>query len=59
MDENINSLLELQNIIYDYDELLEKACGYGIYSDSDYEMMDFLKNRGNELIRHLMVYSRF
>lgn len=59
MDDTINRLLELQNIIYDYDELLGKACGYGIYSDSDYEMMDFLKNRGNELIRQLMVYSRF
>ena len=40
-----DKLLELQNIIYDYNELLEKACGFGIFSDSDYEMIDFLKKK--------------
>lgn len=50
-----NKLLEIQDIIYDYDELLEKACNYGIYSDSDYDKMDFLRNRAIELTGQLMI----
>lgn len=55
MDEIRNKLLEIHSIIYDYDELLEKACGYGIYSDNDYDKMDYLRNRAIELIEQLLV----
>ena len=55
MDEIRKKLSELQDIIYDYDELIGKACGYGIYDGDDYEQMDAMRNRAIEIIEQLMV----
>ena len=55
MDEIRKKLSELEDIIYDYDDLLGRACGYGIYSSSDYEKMDIMRNRALEIIEQLMV----
>ena len=55
MDEIRKKLSELQDIIYDYDELLGKACGNGIYSGDEYEKMDYMRNRAIEIIEQLMV----
>ena len=51
MDEIKKKLSELGDIISDYDWLLDKACGYGIYDGSEYEQMDTMRNRAYELIR--------
>ena len=37
---------ELEEIIRDYDEFLDKAVGYGIFSSNDYEKMDTMFNKG-------------
>ena len=37
---------ELEEIIRDYDEFLDKAVVYGIFSSSDYEKMDTMLNKG-------------
>lgn len=55
MDEIRKKLNELEDIIYDYDELLGKACGYGIYNSDDYDKMDAVRNRAIEIIEQLMV----
>lgn len=53
MDEIRTKLRELEDIIYDYDELLGKACGNGIYSGDEYEKMDSMRNRALEIIEQL------
>lgn len=55
MNEIRKKLNELEDIIYDYDELLGKACSNGIYSSDEYEKMDSMRNRALELIEQLMV----
>lgn len=55
MDEIRKKLSELENIISDYDELLGKACGHGIYSSDEYMKMDEMRNRAYELIEQLML----
>ena len=55
MDEIRERLDELEDIIYDYDNLLEKACGHGIYNSSDYDKMDTMRERAIEIIAQLMV----
>jgi len=55
MDEIRKKLTELEDIISDYDELLGKACGYGIYSSDEYTKMDTMRNRAYEIIQQLMV----
>lgn len=55
MNEIREKLSELSDIISDYDELLNKACGYGIYSDGEYKKMDDMRNRAYEIIHQLMV----
>ena len=55
MDEIRKKLSELEDIVYDYDELLGKACGHGIYDSDEYEKMDNMRNRAIEIIEQLMV----
>lgn len=55
MDEIRKKLSELEDIISDYDELIGKACGHGIYSSDEYEKMDYMRNRAYEIIQQLMV----
>ena len=55
MDETRKKLGELQDIIFDYDELLGKACNNGIYSGDEYDKMDYMRNRAIEIIEQLMV----
>lgn len=55
MDEIRKKLSELQDIISDYDTLLEKACDYGIYDSDEYIKMDDMRNRSYELIEQLMI----
>lgn len=57
MDEIRNILSELEDIISDYDELIGKACGHGIYSSDEYEKMDNMRNRAYEIIQQLMVQA--
>lgn len=55
MDEIRKKLNELEDVIYEYDELLGKACSNGIYSGDEYERMDTMRNRAIEIIEQLMV----
>lgn len=55
MDEIRRKLSELQDIISDYDTLLEKTCGHGIYDSDEYLKMYNMRNRAYELIEQLMV----
>ncbi len=55
MDEIRRKLSELEAIISDYDELIGKACGYGIYDSDEYIKMDNMRNRAYELIEQLMI----
>ena len=55
MDEIREKLSELEDIIYEYDTLLGKACSNGIYSGDEYEKMDAMRNRAIELIEQLML----
>lgn len=55
MDEIRKKLSELEDIISDYDELIGKACGHGIYSSDEYIKMDDMRNRAYEIIQQLMV----
>lgn len=55
MDEIRKKLNELNDIISDYDELLDKACGQGIYSSDEYVKMDSMRNRAYEIIEQLML----
>ena len=55
MDKIRELLSELEDIISDYDELLGMSAGHGIYSSSDYEKMDSMRNRAYEIIEILMV----
>lgn len=55
MDKIRELLNELEDIISDYDDLLGKAAGQGIYSSSEYEKMDSMRNRAYEIIEILMV----
>lgn len=55
MDEIRKKLSELRDIISDYDELIEKACGHGIYDSDEYLKMDNMRNRAYELIEQLML----
>ena len=55
MDEIRKKLNELNDIISDYDELLSKACGQGIYSSDEYVKMDSMRNRAYEIIEQLML----
>lgn len=55
MDEIRKILSELEDIISDYDELIGKACGYGIYSSDDYIKMDDMRNRAYEIVQQLIV----
>lgn len=55
MEEIRKKLNELQEIVSEYDELIGKACGYGIYSSNEYEQMDTMRNRAYEIIEELMV----
>ena len=57
MDEIRNKLSELEDIISDYDELIGRASGYGIYSSDEYEKMDHMRNRAYEIIQQLMVQA--
>lgn len=55
MDEIRKKLSELRDIISDYDTLLEKTCGYGIYDSDEYLEMYNMRNRAYELIEQLML----
>lgn len=55
MDEIRKKLSELEDIIYEYDSLLDRACECGIYSGDEYEKMDYMRNRACEIIQQLMV----
>ena len=57
MDEIRKKLSELEDIISDYDSLLDKACGCGTYSSDEYEKMDYMRNRAHEIIKQLMVWK--
>lgn len=54
MEETFKLLLEMDDIIDEYDYLLDKSVGYGMYSSSEYERMDYLRNRAKEIIKSLM-----
>lgn len=54
MDEIKKKLSKLGDIISDYDCLLDRACGYGIYDDNEYEKMDTMRNRGYEIINEII-----
>ena len=53
MNKTRELLSELKDIISDYDYLLDKSVGCGIYSISDYEEMENMKNRAYEIIDNL------
>ena len=55
MDEIRKLLEELRDIVFDYDSLLDKACGQGIYSEEEYTRMDANRNRANEIIDSLEI----
>lgn len=48
-------LSELEDIISDYDDLLSMSAGHGIYSSSDYEKMDSMRNRAYEIIESVEI----
>lgn len=52
---NKKQLIELEDIITEYDELLNKACGCGIYSSDDYDRMDFIRNKAYEIVNQLII----
>lgn len=59
MDEIREKLSELEDIISDYDELIGKACGHGIYSSDEYIKMDDIRNRAYKIIQQLMGKAYF